>query len=106
MEDLFAEDRKNLPQRLDHISLKLSKVLKENRTLRAERSQLQEERRTLRQTIDRQREDSLALQKQIKSSVIAVSMTAGKDEVAALRDQIDAYVAELDRAIATLQTAN
>jgi uncharacterized protein YlxW (UPF0749 family) len=103
MEDLFSDERKTLAVRLDALEAKLQKVLKENRALRTEKGQLLEERRNLRQTIDRQREDSLALQKQIKSSVIAASMTAGKDEVGALRDRIDAYVAELDKCIAVLQ---
>jgi chromosome segregation ATPase len=103
MEDLFSSERKTLPDRLEALEGKLHKLVRENRTLRSERMALQEERRTLRQTIDRQREESVALQKQIKSSVIAASMTVGQDEVSALKNRLDAYVEELDRCLAVLE---
>ena len=103
MEDLFASQRKSLAERMDTLEAKINKVIKQNRVLQAENTTLQEERRQLRQTIDRQRDESLALQKQIKSSVIAVSMTAGTDEASALRQKIDTYVAEIERCIAHLE---
>ena len=103
MEDLFASQKKTLAERMEALEHKLNRVLKDARTLRAENQALQEERRQLRQTIDRQREDSLALQKQIKSSVIAMTMAAGTDEASALRKQIDHYVAEIDRCIEHLK---
>jgi uncharacterized protein YlxW (UPF0749 family) len=105
MEDLFTGERKTLPERLEVLEGKLHKLVRENRNLRNERTALQEEKRTLKQTIDRQREESLALQKQIKSSVIAASMTVGQDEVGALKARLDAYVQELDRCLAVLEEA-
>lgn len=103
MEDLFAGQKRSLAERLELLELKLNKVLKEGRTLKAENQALHEERRQLRQTIDRQREESLALQKQIKSSVIAGSMAAGVDEATALRQRIDQYIEEIDRCISHLK---
>ena len=103
MDDLFAAQKRSLAERLESLEHKLNKILKESRTLKAENQALLEERRQLRQTVDRQREESVALQRQIKSSVIAGSMAAGTDEATALRQRIDAYVAEIERCIAHLQ---
>jgi uncharacterized protein YlxW (UPF0749 family) len=103
MEDLFASQRRTLGDRLEALEVKITKVLKQNRALQSENATLQEERRQLRQTIDRQREDSLAMQKQIKSSVIAVSMATATDEISGLREKIDTYVAEIERCIAHLE---
>lgn len=89
-----------LAQQLETMDARIQKLGKEFRHLKEDNARLAEERRQLRATVDKQREELKALQGQIKNSVIQISM--GDSEAGSIRKQIDAYVEEIDRCIAHL----
>jgi flagellar motility protein MotE (MotC chaperone) len=92
-----------LPDRLALLDVKLKAVLAELRQLKEERTELLDERRQLRQTIDRQREDIRTYQQQMKDSAIASTLAdVDGQTVLALRMKIDQYVAEIDSCLAHL----
>ena len=90
-----------LADRLEQLDRKLTRLLKELRQTKDDNRALVEERRTLRQTIDRQREDARALQAQVKASPLLAGLPAGADG-AQLRARIDAYILEIERCISHL----
>lgn len=102
MENLFKTEPASLPDRMEAVELKMGKLVKEYRALREENRELVEERRQLRATVDKQREDLKHFQNQIKSSMIVSTIAAGNGEAGALRDKIDEYVKEIERCISHL----
>ena len=101
----MKNDSAAVTEKVEAVEKKLVKLVKEYRAMREENRELVEERRQLRATVDKQREDLKHFQNQIKSSIVASTIAAGDGEAGALRDKIDEYVKEIDRCIAHLTEA-
>lgn len=101
-ENLLKHDGASLTDKAEGVERKLLKLVKEYRAIREENRELTEERRQLRATVDKQREDIKHFQNQIKSSMIVSTIAASDGEAGALRNKIDEYVKEIERCIAHL----
>jgi len=92
----------SLDNRLNNLDRQLSGLVAEVRRLRTENKQLVEDRRQLRATVDKQRDELKTVQNRVKSSIVVSTMAQGEGDASALRNRIDEYVKEIDKCIGHL----
>lgn len=92
----------SLDEKTNQVDQQLQRLVREMRQARDDNKILLEERRQLRSTVEKQREEIRHFQEQIKSSMIVSAMAAGDGEADAMRYRIDEYVKEIERCIAHL----
>ena len=92
----------SLEEKANQVEFQIQRLAREMRQVRDDNKILLEERRQLRSTVEKQREEIRHFQEQIKSSMIVSAMAAGDGEAEALRYRIDEYVKEIERCIAHL----
>ena len=92
----------SLEEKANQVEFQIQRLAREMRQVRDDNKILLEERRQLRSTVEKQREEIRHFQEQIKSSMIVSAMAAGDGEADAMRYRIDEYVKEIERCIAHL----